>query len=348
MGQIRLFRGHEIEIINARFTGFYSYNGATRHPNKLTVSAFGTGDQMKVTLKGDFKIDRLGSVSGDVNKVIARDAVTGQTIYSIAKVGLTLSEYDSANFYQVLPIFLSSGGLRLSASSNNDTITGTALRDVVKLGGGTDTVSMLAGNDKAFGGRGNDSLDGGEGHDTLLGGDGNDTLIGAAGDDRLIGGRGNDALDGGAGLDTLLGGDGNDTLTGAAGDDRLIGGKGQDVLDGGEDRDVFTGGKHADTFVFSAVSETGNTKDTRDVITDFGTGGDKIDLSAMDANAGEAGDQTFTFIGSAEFSGTAGELRFTARKKLTVVEGDVDGDGVADFQIGLTGRHVLYAGDFIL
>lgn len=312
MGRIKLFRGHELDIINARFTGFYSYNSSSKRPEKLTVSAFGAGEQMQVTLKGSFKIDRLGSVSGDVDKVIARDAVTGQTIYSIAKVGLTLPQYDSANFYQVLPIMLSSAGLRLSASSNNDTITGTALRDVVKLGGGTDTVALLEGNDKALGGRGNDVLDGGEGRDTLLGGDGNDTLLGGAGDDRLIGGNG------------------------------------QDGLDGGEGRDVMTGGKHADTFVFSAIGETGNTKDTRDVITDFGTGADRIDLSAMDANAGEAGDQPFTFIGSADFSGTAGELRFIARKKMTVVQGDVDGDGVADFQIELTGLHGLEAGDFIL
>jgi hypothetical protein len=63
----------------------------------------------------------------------------------------------------------------------------------------------------------------------------------------------------------------------------------------------------------------------RDVVTDFNaTQGDKIDLSAVAA---------FAYIGSASFSDVAGQLRFSAG----ILSGDVNGDGVADFEIQLTG-----------
>jgi hypothetical protein len=60
-----------------------------------------------------------------------------------------------------------------------------------------------------------------------------------------------------------------------------------------------------------------------------------------------AGNQAFTWIGGAGFTGHVGELRFTSGSK-TVISGDVNGDGKADFQIELAGRHSLAASDFIL
>ena len=53
-------------------------------------------------------------------------------------------------------------------------------------------------------------------------------------------------------------------------------------------------------------------------------------------------------IGDGPFSGTAGELRFAQAGGRTVVEGDVTGDGRADFQIELLGLHTLTAADFLL
>jgi hypothetical protein len=63
-------------------------------------------------------------------------------------------------------------------------------------------------------------------------------------------------------------------------------------------------------------------------------------LSAIDANVHAAGDQAFRFIGTHAFTGVAGQLHFnTNTEDLYVnygfVEGDVDGDCVADFQIYL-------------
>ena len=69
--------------------------------------------------------------------------------------------------------------------------------------------------------------------------------------------------------------------------------------------------------------------------------GDKIDLSALDANTTLANDQAFSYIGNAAFS-AAGQLRLVGG----VLSGDTNGDAVADFEIALTGVSVLGVGDF--
>ncbi len=77
--------------------------------------------------------------------------------------------------------------------------------------------------------------------------------------------------------------------------------------------------------------------------------GDKIDLSAIDANTGVAGNQAFTFIGSGLYTGVAGQLRaVNTGPGVTTVAGDINGDGVSDFHIRLTGNLALVAGDFVL
>ncbi len=102
----------------------------------------------------------------------------------------------------------------------------------------------------------------------------NDTINGTGEQDVLDGGWGNDVLNGLGGNDKLIGGLGNDTLNGGDGDDILIGGWGKDTLTGGAGKDVF---RFESTMDSPASS-------LRDVITDFRSGEDKIDLSAIDAN----------------------------------------------------------------
>ena len=61
----------------------------------------------------------------------------------------------------------------------------------------------------------------------------------------------------------------------------------------------------------SSTGETGLTAATADVVADFNRAeGDRIDLSAIDADVYAAGNQAFTFIGTAAFSGTPGEIRY--------------------------------------
>ncbi|MGC9420885.1 MAG: M10 family metallopeptidase C-terminal domain-containing protein, partial [Rhodovulum sp.] len=77
-------------------------------------------------------------------------------------------------------------------------------------------------------------------------------------------------------------------------------------------------------------------------------GTDLIDLSAVDANANTVGDDAFVFIGTAAFSGTEGELRVEERFNSRWVLGDVDGDGIADLDVRMTGTATLDASDFLL
>ena len=86
-----------------------------------------------------------------------------------------------------------------------------------------------------------------------------------------------------------------------------------------------------------------------DVITDFvRSHGDRISLSAIDANSVATGNQAFAFIGAAAFTNAPGQLRFEAAGGTTTIFGDVNGDGVADLQIQLGGTISLVASDFVL
>ena len=131
-------------------------------------------------------------------------------------------------------------------------------------------------------------------------------------------------------------------ISGDRGDDTIIGGAGRDFLSGGPEAEA------ADLFVFTSASDSGLGNGNRDVIQDFTIGFDLIDLSPIDANRATAGNQAFSFIGTAAFSGTAGELRQTTIATSTILQADTDGDGIANTEIALTGFHSLTADDFIL
>ncbi|WP_404710162.1 M10 family metallopeptidase C-terminal domain-containing protein [Sphingomonas sp. MMS24-J13] len=151
-------------------------------------------------------------------------------------------------------------------------------------------------------------------------------------DNRLAGGSGDDILEGGAGSDMISGGAGNDTLIGGTGGDDLYGGAG------------------ADKFVFTSVADFG-TAGRLDIIYDFSRAeGDKIDLGGVDANTNLAGDQAFSFLGTSSFTKHAGELRsaYDATNDQSLVLGDTNGDGVADFSFWVKHVSSFVASDFNL
>ena len=140
------------------------------------------------------------------------------------------------------------------------------------------------------------------------------------------------------GIASISGSAGNDTILGSAQDDAISGGNGADTL---------TGNGGSDVFDFNAVSAS--TALASDRILDFTSGLDKIDLAGIDASTKSSGNQAFNFIGGAGFTHSAGQLRVdTSNPNTTVVLGDVNGDGVADFAIQLDGNHLLTASDFVL
>src|SRR5919199_1216702 len=173
-------------------------------------------------------------------------------------------------------------------------------------------------------------------------------MPGTAGNDFLEGGAGNDSLDGLAGNDTLLGQGGADTLIGGSGNDSLdsdtlatvdtIG----DRLDGGD-------GDGDDIYRYFSTSESA-VGAQRDVILDLTGGFDQRDLSFIDADLNIAGNQAFTFIGTNNFTGTAGEeADFTSGSNL-ILQAEINGDGniAADMEIQLNGLASIAAADIIL
>jgi Ca2+-binding RTX toxin-like protein len=169
------------------------------------------------------------------------------------------------------------------------------------------------------------------------------TINGTTGNDTI------DALNSAAGQflpseldDLIFGFAGNDTLEGLGGGDTLIGGKGKDSLTGDLGADIFDFNKSKES-----VKGAG-----RDVITDFDAVDDVIDLGGIDAKGGVPGNQKFKFIAGHKFHKIKGELHFLTKTGFVVVEGDVNGDGRADFQIevhNLTNDLATLAkGDFIL
>ncbi|MFC7497697.1 Ig-like domain-containing protein [Enterovirga sp. GCM10030262] len=264
----------------------------------------------------------------------------GNDIYYVRNAGDAVLEfenegYDQAKAYVDHALADHVEELRLFGSARSG--IGNDLDNLVIGTGGDDVLEGLAGEDLLIGGNGADTLEGGADDDRLLGEIGTDTLRGGDGNDWLTGGRGADTLEGGIGADLLFGGDAADILLGGDGDDRLV---------GGGQRDTMTGGAGADLFLF-ADGDASTIAGQADRITDFNRAeGDTIHLKQIDADTGTPADEGFAFVGTAAFSGAAGELRFQVVQGDSLLQGDVNGDQIADFYIRVEGVTQLFVGDF--
>jgi serralysin len=115
---------------------------------------------------------------------------------------------------------------------------------------------------------------------------------------------------------------------------------------------VLTGGAGADVFDYNSLADSNDAG--RDLITDFRHTIDDINLATIDASSKTAGNAAFKFIGTQNFHGIAGELRYLQVNKAgtiddrTIIAGDVNGDSIADVRINLKGLVTLSAGDFVL
>jgi serralysin len=238
----------------------------------------------------------------------------------------------------------------LTGSVYNDVLTGNTAANILDGGKGADILIGGLGNDSYRIDNSGDNIveDLGAGHDiviasltfTLSANVEDLTLIGAG----AVNGTGN-AL-----VNVLRGNAASNVLSGGRAADQLFGGGGSDTLVGGADRDLMTGGTGADTFRFVDGDFGGLTNRTCDTIIDFNhSEGDRIDLSGVDANTknGNAND-AFTFIGSDPFNQIAGQLRATLVSGVTVLQGDTNGDGAADFWIRCDHAPTLAVGDLEL
>ncbi len=259
----------------------------------------------------------------------------------------------------------------LIGGAGSDILNGDDGNDELTGGDGADKLFGGIGTDLLTGGIGNDRMDGGSGVDTLNGNDGNDYLDGGQGADILRGGLLNDiyivddagdqtielvgegydivrtglawtladnleglelegagavAGTGNGGANNLQGNSGANLLSGLAGVDTINGNDGADIIVGGAGNDLLRGGLGADTFrvahAFGGVLET-------DQIYDFSDAeGDIMDFS---------GAYSGTLAQVASFTRHAGEMTLTFAGGITTVRLDIDGNGVADYQVKING-----------
>ncbi|WP_222857289.1 hypothetical protein [Rhizobium herbae] len=116
------------------------------------------------------------------------------------------------------------------------------------------------------------------------------------------------------------------------GDSHRHGGSGDDVHTGALGADDLLGG---DTFVFeTADASTNGPTGGRDSMFDFsGSHGDRIDLADIGANWAAFADHTFTDLGTAAFTGKAGESHCDKQDSDTYVYGGTNGDRNADLAV---------------
>lgn len=274
-------------------------------------------------------------ISGDTSTSFGGDAegdrITGVNNVRGSDFNDKITDLPESNAFNANRFDGRDGHDLLKMGGGNDTAYGGSGNDTIRGEDGNDRLYGDVGRDVISGGAGRDRIFGGEGVNQLDGGAGNDTVTGGAQRDILYGGDGNDVLDGGEGNDLFFGNDGRDTLRGDAGDDVLIGSEGADRL---------FGGAGADEFKYIARGESAAGA-PHDVIADFSRAeGDKLNFDQVIA--------TGTFIGTAAFSGQAGEARFITTATGSRAFIDLDGDTRADFAVDVLGLSVLRASDFIL
>ena len=97
--------------------------------------------------------------------------------------------------------------------------------------------------------------------------------------------------------------------------------------------DVLVGGDGADIFLYSTTADS--TVAARDKIYGFTAGVDKLNLSGIDADTTMAGNQAFHMVQPGMIFASPGDLEITSQGFNTIVQGDVNGDGVWDFSVQL-------------
>jgi Ca2+-binding RTX toxin-like protein len=341
----------------------------------LTGSAFNdtlTGDGGANVIQGGSGADTLDGGGGI-------DTVSYAAASSTVKVDLHLTGAQNTSGAGIDTL---SNFENLTGSSKNDTLSGDSGDNVLDGAGGTDTVSYInaasaVSVDLSIT-TSQDTL--GDGHDTLIA---IESVTGSAFNDTLAGSAGNNTIDGGAGVDTvtyagagagitlslastsgqatgaagtdtvknvenLTGSGFNDVLTGSSGANAINGGGGDDRIAGAQGADLLTGGAGADTFIYAGTSASTVAVSGQDQIMDFASAeADRIDLSAIDANTATSGvDDPFTLVAS--FTHHAGELISVSQSGAFLVQGDVNGDGAADFAILVHSAFALGASDFSL
>jgi Ca2+-binding RTX toxin-like protein len=247
-----------------------------------TVATSGTGDHTVNLGPGD---DTANIGAGD------DDVQGGSGVDSVSYIGFFMQWQSSEDVAVSLDDVADDGASAIGEVDNvhsdvesvttgngDDTISGTASRNIIASNGGDDVVVAAGGRDRVVGGPGDDELSGGADGDRLEGDAGNDVVNGGGDDDYLDGSDslGADSLNGGDGVDLVtferiydvsvtlndqaddgeagegdnvgsdvedvIAGDGDDTIIGSAVANDLSGGAGNDTIRSGGGNDGLDGG----------------------------------------------------------------------------------------------------------
>jgi Ca2+-binding RTX toxin-like protein len=337
----RLLIQSTIAALVTNFTSIeeVEFSDTTGAANSLSVSA----SEINAGLAGNLVIDF--AAAGFTEKfIVEMGSATALDLSAFTFVDLANADKD---------------GIVVNGDVDAETIIGSTAKDIINGGDG---------NDKLTGGLAKDRLAGGDGNDTFFvdkkgeakenAGEGIDTVksgvaysLGANIEKLVLTGSANINGKGNILNNSVTGNSGDNVLTGFAGNDKLFGNDGSDTLIGGLGRDKMNGGLGSDKFDFNAVTESGLTSTTRDIILGFDAGTntttvDRIDLSTIDAKAGIAGNQTFTFGGSF----TEGHIKVAQSGSNVVISINTDGDSAAEMTIQVQNVNAsdFNASDFIL
>ncbi len=345
---------------NAQATDSFTFTlngGSTATAEVIVTGVDGAGDMAEGTAGAD-RI-RYGGQFGGFDGGAGRDTMIIGRGADAVFTPATLTGFERFVVQRDATLDLSAftdsiGPIRSGSSGNRGaTIIATGGDDVIAGGGAADTISGGAGNDQIMLSATPARVDGGIGDDLVIIRSGSVVML----DDSNFTGVERLRVDDAAivdlsALSTRLDvvvlnsvSGGGAVAIGTRMRDNILGGAGDDVIIGLGGGDRMTGGNGADTFVFTAPRDFG--EGPFDEITDFTSGQDRIDVSAIDTRFAEPGDQGFTFIDGAAFSGAGDELRVEAISGGYRVEGDLNGDMVADFALIVRGEAPV-AGDFVL
>ena len=288
---------------------------------------------------------------------------TGDDLYSVDNAGDVVTEFagegsdtvwasiDYTLGDQVENLTLVNiGGLNGTGNDLDNVIVGNDYTNLLNGGGGVDTIAGNAGDDIIDGGANADTMLGGQGFDIFIVDDPGDVVLEYAGEGLdQVQTSVSYALTAGSEVEVLYA---DQTTTAAINlvgnelDNFLAGNDGVNIIAGGLGLDTLRGEGSGDVFLWSSVAESRS--NNPDVVIDFNRAeGDLLHFTNMDADDTVAGDQIFTFIGTAAFT-APGQINWFTDGTDTFIQLNTNADLAADSVIKVNGVQTVDASWFFL